>query len=118
MMRFKIDENLPIEARDAFIQAGFEASTVEDEALSGSPDANIASICRAEKRAIVTLDLDFADIRAYPPAEYSGLIVLRLQKQDKRTVLNIVERLVPLLQDEPLVSRLWIVDERRVRIRE
>lgn len=66
-IRFKVDENLPIEARDAFIQAGYEASTVDDEGLSGSPDANIAAICRAEQRVIVTLDTDFADIRTYPP---------------------------------------------------
>jgi predicted nuclease of predicted toxin-antitoxin system len=116
-MRFKIDENLPAEASDVLRRAGFDAATVADEGLAGSPDADIASICRREDRVIVTLDLGFADIRIYPPQGYAGLIVLRLMRQDRATVLRIVERLIPALDNEPLEKRLWIVDERRIRIR-
>ena len=117
MMRFKIDENLPVEARDVLRQAGFEATTVADEDLAGRPDEDIAAICRREDRVIVTLDLGFADIRVYPPQDYAGLIVLRLLRQDRATVLQIVERLIPAFNSEPLEKRLWIVDERRIRIR-
>ena len=117
-MRFKIDENLPVEARDIFLRSGFEATTLGDENLSGTTDFNIAAICQEEQRAIITLDLDFADIRNYPPSNHPGIIVLRLQGQDKHTVLNIIERLILPLQTEPLDNRLWIVDERRIRIRE
>lgn len=49
----------------------------------GRSDVDRADVCKAEERAIVTLDLDFADIRAYPPDSYSGLIVLRLDRQGK-----------------------------------
>jgi hypothetical protein len=31
----------------------------------------------------VTLDLDFANIRAYPPGKHAGIVVLRLKHQDK-----------------------------------
>ncbi len=117
-MRFKIDENLLVEARDIFLRSGFEATTVGDENLSGATDFNIAAICQEEQRAIITLDLDFADIRNYPPSNYPGIIVLRLQRQDKYTVLNLIERLILPLHTEPLDNRLWIVDERRIRIRE
>lgn len=117
-MRFKIDENLPVEAKEVLLQAGFEATTVGDEALAGSPDLDIADVCRREQRAIITLDLDFADIRNYPPEDYAGLIVLRIARQDKNTVLNIIQRLTAPLRTEPLEKRLWIVDERRIRIRE
>lgn len=116
-MRFKLDENLPVGARDLLQQAGHEASTVADESLTGAADGDIAAVCRQEQRALVTLDLDFADIRAYPPADYEGIIVLRLRRQDKRMVLNVIERLLTPLQNEPLVNRLWIVDERHLRIR-
>lgn len=117
MMRFKIDENLPTEAREVFRQAGFDATTVADEGLAGSPDEAIAAICHRENRTIVTLDLGFADIRVYPPQDYAGLIVLRLLRQDRTTVLHIIERLIPVLDRERLESCLWIVDERRIRIR-
>lgn len=93
-MRFKIDEKLPVEVRELLLGAGFEATTVSDEDLSGSPDLNIAAICQREQRIIVSLDLDFADIRNYPPTEYAGIIVLRLQRQDRNAVLAIIERLI------------------------
>jgi hypothetical protein len=68
---------------------------------------------------LVTLDLDFSDIRAYPPDEYHGLIVLRPRRQAKSLVLALLERVViPLLSRESVDRCLWIVDERGVRIRE
>jgi predicted nuclease of predicted toxin-antitoxin system len=115
-MKFKIDENLPVEAAELLRQAGYDAATVHEENLVGKPDADIASVCQTEKRAIITLDTDFADIRTYPPDQFSGLIVLRLKQQDKFYVLKIFERILKLLSDE-LEGRLWIVDEKHVRVK-
>jgi hypothetical protein len=36
----------------------------------GHSDAEIAQVCQREARVLVTMDLDFADIRAYPPQDY------------------------------------------------
>jgi len=116
-MKFKIDENLPVEAAELLRKAGYEATTVHDENLVGKPDADIASVCQSEKRTIITLDTDFADIRTYPPEQFSGLIVLRLKQQDKPYVLKIFERLLNLLSDK-LDGHLWIVDEKHVRVRD
>jgi len=116
-MRFKVDENLPLEAAEALRQVGHDAATVLEQGYGGSADAQLAVLCQRESRILVTLDMDFADIRAYPPAEFSGLIVLRLRQQDKPYVLDVLTRLIALLDQEPLDRHLWIVDERRVRIR-
>jgi predicted nuclease of predicted toxin-antitoxin system len=116
-MKFKIDENLPIEVAHFLQEAGYEAATVYGQNLVGEPDANIAAVCQAEERAIVTLDTDFADIRVYPPEEYFGIIVMRLKQQDKPHVLTIVNRWIKALPDESLARCLWIVDERQIRIR-
>ncbi|MGH8523339.1 MAG: DUF5615 family PIN-like protein [Gammaproteobacteria bacterium] len=51
--------------------------TVLDQKLGGHADPHIASICRTEDRALITLDMDFADIRTYPPNQYPGVVVLR-----------------------------------------
>jgi len=75
--------NLPVETASIFREQGFEAETVGDESLSGADDAAIANRVRVEIRILVTLDLDFSNIRAYPPEEYAGIIVLRLKTQDK-----------------------------------
>jgi predicted nuclease of predicted toxin-antitoxin system len=78
-VRFKIDENLPTEAAEVLREAGFGADTVGDEDLSGSDDPAVANSARLEDRILVTLDLDFANIRAYPPHEHPGIVVLRLK---------------------------------------
>jgi predicted nuclease of predicted toxin-antitoxin system len=117
-MRFKVDENLPVEVAQLLQDAGHEAVTVLDQRLGGRDDRALATICQQEARALVTLDLDFADIRTYPPAHYAGMVVLRLQRQDKPHVLEVSARVIPLLSQEPLAQRLWIVEEHRLRIRE
>ena len=117
-MRFKIDENLPAEVEDLFRRAGFDAITVGAQQLQGYPDDLIAKVCRQEKRALITLDLDFADIRAYPPNDYSGLVILRLQRQDKPRVLHLIQQMISLIGKEQLEGRMWIIEEDVIRIRE
>ncbi len=117
MIKFKIDENLPVEVADSLRQVGYDAATVYEQNLVGEADENIATVCQLEKRAIVTLDTDFADIRAYPPKEYLGIIVMRLKRQDKPYVLDIVNRWLKALSEETLEGHWWIVDERQIRIR-
>ena len=115
-MRFKIDENLPPEASALLRNNGHDALTVWDQGLQGRADNHIASVCQSEKRAFMTLDLDFADIRTYPPDQYSGLIVLRLSSQSRAHVLRILQNLISILSQESVGGRLWIVDETAVRI--
>ena len=80
-MRFKLDENLPCELAALFRTARHDAVTVLDQGLGGARDPDLASACVREGRAIVTLDTDFSDIRAYPPGAYSGIVVFRLEDQ-------------------------------------
>ncbi|MFH1860778.1 MAG: DUF5615 family PIN-like protein [bacterium] len=116
-MKFKVDENLPVEVADLLRQTGYDAITVMDQHLGGSNDSKIASVCQQERRVLVTMDTDFADIRAYPPSDFSGLLVLRLRQQDKHHVLDVVARLTWMLSDEQIDKYLWIVEEERIRIR-
>ena len=85
--------------------------------MGGRSDPDVAAVCQRKDRALVTLDLDFSDIRAYPPADFAGIIVLRLARLDKQRILAAVQRLLPVLDQEPLTGKLWIVDEATVRIR-
>ncbi len=117
-MWFKIDENLPLEVAGILHDAGHDAHSVHDQQLSGAADQVLAQTCQQERRALLTLDMDFADIRAYPPQDYEGILVLRLSRQDRRAVAQTIMRLLPLLSTEPLSGKLWIVDDRRIRIRE
>jgi predicted nuclease of predicted toxin-antitoxin system len=116
-VKFKFDENLPSDLGALLRANGHDAHSVLDENLGGAADACIAKVCQDEQRILITLDLDFAHIRSYPPQDYPGIIVLRLARQDRETVLAIIPRLLALLQTERIAQRLWIVDENRTRIR-
>ena len=116
-MRFKTDENLPVEVAELLRQHQHDALSVHDQQLAGQVDAEIARVCQIENRALVTCDLDFADIRAYPPEDYHGIIVLRPAVQSVSSLLRLANRALPLIDVEPLDKRIWVVDDHRVRIR-
>lgn len=116
-MLCKIDENVPIDAIDMLSRAGHDCKTVYDEDLGGAPDERIAEVCRTEQRVLITLDLDFADIRRYPPGSYPGIVVLRPRKPDCIQTMNLLGRAITLLASVPVVGRLWIVEPDRVRVR-
>ncbi|MGO9260144.1 MAG: DUF5615 family PIN-like protein [Bryobacteraceae bacterium] len=86
--------------------------------LSGAKDETVATTSRSEGRVLVTLDLDFANIRAYPPGEHTGIVVLRVKRQDKPTVLAYVRRLAAALTRRNPAGELWIVDGNRIRFRQ
>ena len=88
-MKFKIDENLPTEYAPILREAGFETDTVSDEKLSGAGDSVLSERCRAEDRVLMTLDLDFANVQAYPPKSHPGIVVFRSKSQDKPTLVDL-----------------------------
>ena len=116
-MQFKIDENLPIEIAELLINAGHDAKTINEQQLQGIRDPVLIDVCKSENRVLVTLDTDFSDIRAYPPQAFSGIIVLRVGSQAKQHVIKVFQRIIPLIEREPLNQHLWIVEETKVRIR-
>ena len=116
-MKFKVDENLPVEVVEMLRSAEHDAVSVLDQNLGGAADPGVAEVCRAEGRIVVTLDVGFADMRQYPPQDYAGLIVLRMKRQDKPSILRAFGRAMRVFSLEPVDGALWIVEEERVRIR-
>ncbi len=117
-MRFKLDENLSPTIAGLLAEAGHDAATVAEQGLAGAEDPDIASVCLDEGRILLTLDLDFADVRAYPPHRYPGLIVLCISNQSPRRQLEVVSRILPNLSGCSLRGQLWVVEDSRIRIRE
>lgn len=117
ILKFKIDENLPVEIVDSLRRTNYDALTVEEQGLKGDTDYNIAEVCKKEERIIVTLDTDFSDVRTYPPDEYPGIIVLRVKRQSRRHIIKIFTQTIPFFNTEPIKKCLWIVEENRLRIR-
>ena len=117
-MRFKLDENLSPTVAALLIEAGHNTATVAEQGLAGAEDHDIASVCLDEGRILLTLDLDFADVRAYPPHRYPGLIVLRISSQAPRCQMEVVSGMLTSLSGRSLQGQLWVVEDSRIRVRE
>jgi len=118
-MRFLIDANLPRAVIAALERAGHQVEFARDVGLEAAPDEQIAARARESGAALLTRDMDFADVRRYPPDQYFGIVVVRLP--DTAVALEIVHVLERFLLEpgflEPLSGRLAIVEVDRVRFR-
>jgi predicted nuclease of predicted toxin-antitoxin system len=118
-MKFKLDENLGSRSAHFFAEASHEVETVLQERLSGASDEVIRETCIRERRCLVTLDLDFADVVRFPPHESSGIAVLRLPKGASLKLLTkLISDLLAMLRTEPIDGHLWIVEVGRIRVHE
>ncbi len=117
-MRFKIDENLPVEAASLIREHGYSADTVDDEGLHGADDSRLAQTVKDAHLTLVTLDNDFGNIRAYAPEEYAGILILRPKSQEKPALLALLRRLLALLSARSPAGELWIAEPDRVRYRQ
>ena len=116
-MKFKIDENLPSELADDLRNYGHEADSVVDEGLAGTPDNALMQIVKSESRVFLTLDKGIADLRAYRPNEYRGIVLFRPQTQGRGAVREFVRRYLPILLERDLTGHLFVVTERGIRVR-
>jgi predicted nuclease of predicted toxin-antitoxin system len=116
-VRIKLDENVPQDAVAVFTDGGHDVHTIPDEDLVGRPDADVWRACVAEHRMLVTFDLGFGDIRAYPPATHSGVVVLRLMDQRPDVVTDVLRRFLADYDLDTLSGHLIVVTDTLVRLR-
>lgn len=117
-MKFRIDENLPLEFVSCLVQEGYEALCVRDQRLSGCSDGLLFEVCQAESRILVTLDTDFANITSFRPEKSCGIIVFRLRSHDKITLLESLKSILPAMKEKSPANNLWIVEHDRIRVRD
>ena len=116
-MKFKLDENIPVEACNLLKDKKHDAKSVIEEGLKSASDQKIFRKCVQERRCIITMDLDFSDIRSYPPETHYGIIVIRGEGMTKYDILDQIRNLIEIFEKENPKKSLWIIEKERVRIR-
>ncbi len=118
-MRVLLDANMPRSAMALLERWGHTVEHARDIGLGNAPDAEIAAQSLKTGAVLITRDLDFADIRQYPPAAHPGIVVLRMP--DDAVAAEIVQLLDRLLQHSDLIAKipahLVILEPARVRFR-
>lgn len=116
-MKLKIDENLPVEIADELRALGHDAKTVVDEGMAGTDDARLMARVEEESRVFMTMDKGIANIQAYSPERFAGLILLRPSQAGRGAVLSFVRERLTQILDLALEGRLVVVTETGIRIR-
>ncbi len=117
-MRLKLDENLPADMSLPVTEAGHDVSTVSGQGLSGCDDQSLYEVCQAERRVLVTLDMDFANPLRFPPETGSGIIVLRPSRPLLSLLRSMLTRALVVIEADRMEGKLWIVEPTRVRVHE
>ncbi|MGC9971322.1 MAG: DUF5615 family PIN-like protein [Bryobacteraceae bacterium] len=118
-MKFKLDENLGSRTAGIIAESGHDVETTAQEKLSGTSDARLFEVCIAERRCLISLDLDFADVLRFPPHNAPGIAVLRLPRVASPDLLTgLVRSLLAALQTASIDGQLWVVEAGRIRVYE
>lgn len=116
-MKLKLDENLGERGRQILSDAGHDVATVASQSFEKAADTKLIGCCRREKRALVSLDLDFANPLHFRPSDYFGIAVLRLpRKPSHADLLQAVRTFAAGLERENLDGKLWVVEAGRIRV--
>jgi len=115
-MKLKLDENLGSRGAELFHQAGHDVYTVAEQGLCSATDRKLLEVCRAEKRCLITLDLEFGNPLIFRPEDYSGIAVLRLPHSPKpNDLFDAISTLIAGLTRKKIEGQLWIIQRGRIR---
>jgi predicted nuclease of predicted toxin-antitoxin system len=116
-MKLKLDENLSRHLKPALAMLGHEVLTVADENLLSQPDTEIARAAKSEHRMLLMLDVEFADLRKYPPGSHPGVILFRPLSMSPLSVNAFITGSVRRTDLEKLDACVAVVDPVHVRVR-
>jgi predicted nuclease of predicted toxin-antitoxin system len=115
--RVKLDENLARAHLDLLRQSGYDADRVFDEGLSGAADERVWERVCAEGQLLVTLDLDFSDVRRYKPGMHPGILLIRARSRSATAVTEVLARIIAERSLDDLSGCLAVADQSFTRIR-
>jgi predicted nuclease of predicted toxin-antitoxin system len=116
-VKFKLDENLPVELADDLRHLGYDADTVADERMCGWGDADVLSAAFAAGRVLLTLDKGIANLHRYPSSQHAGVVLFRPDKSGRGAVRSFVRERLPEVLEGGLEGRVTVVGPARIRIR-
>ncbi|XYH99842.1 DUF5615 family PIN-like protein [Sorangium sp. So ce1128] len=116
-MRLKLDENLSRHLKTELTALGHDVDTVADEGLLSAADPVVGLAAKDAGRVLMTLDVEFADLRKYRPGTHPGIVLFRPARRSIRTTNEMVMAFAALLDQLDVNGSVVVVDDTRVRIR-
>lgn len=116
-MRLKLDENLSRHLKAPLETLRHDVTTALEEGLGSRPDSTVAEAAKRENRILLTLDVEFANLKKYPPGYHPGIVLFRPRSLGPLTVNRFIEQFVTSTDLRSLTGCVVIVEPGRVRVR-
>ncbi|MFH1246044.1 MAG: DUF5615 family PIN-like protein [Candidatus Omnitrophota bacterium] len=112
-MKFLIDENVRFEIETFLVESGHNVRRV----ASGAKNGEVIQSALAEKRVLITHDIHFSNILAYPPDKYCGIIRIRIDPPSADKITLALKGLLDKTPSERFDKRLFVLEEDGFRVR-
>lgn len=112
----KLDENMPRDAAQGLRDLGHDVDTALDEGLGGKNDLAVWAATQADGRFFVTHDLDFSDVRKFPPGTHHGILLVRLEDLEKPDVPELLAAWFATESVETWADALVVATSRKIRV--
>jgi len=116
-MRLFCDQNITLETIAYLRDLDHDVLSTRDVGLSRVDDDAVLNYAIREKRILLTFNADFSDIRAFPVGVHSGIIRLRIKRQDSESLHPLLACALRSLHGKDLAGRLVTVKTSSIRIR-
>ena len=112
-----LDQCVPRKFQGIIKSWGYQVDLLTEHISSDSPDTKVIELAQTLDAVLLTIDLDFANILDYPPADYQGIMVIRYDVADENDVLNTLKQALEDLYRDDLRQVLVIIEKNRYRVR-
>jgi predicted nuclease of predicted toxin-antitoxin system len=116
-MQIKLDENISHHLKPLLQREGHEVFTAGEEGLLEKNDMEVGAAAKTEGMMLFTLDLEFADLRKFPPGTHHGIVLFRPLSVGPLSVNRFILEFVKVTDLGSLSGCIVVVDPTRVRIR-
>ncbi len=120
-LRFFADHCISNLIIHSLTQAGHQVLRLKDHLAVESPDSIVIAKAQQLDAILLSLNGDFADIVAYPPARFKGIVALQILNHPEVTS-HLIDRLNRYLQLHPAMDHyqgmLIVVEAGRIRVRQ
>lgn len=120
-LRLFSDQCVPAEITDFLKHHHYEVTLLRDVLPIRSLDPTVIAKAQELPAILLSLNGDFSDIVAYPPANYGGIIAIQLHNHPE-VIPSLMKRLVDFFAANPdqgfYLGKLFIVEPHQIRIRQ
>ena len=118
-LAFFLDQCVPAPVGRGFRDAGYTVIQLADYIPVDSPDRTVIAKAQELDAILVSLNGDFADIVAYPPGQYGGIVALQIRNHPE-VLPTILSRLTAFFEAndgrDTHRGKLIVAEPHRIRI--